>query len=290
MTTFKSYCQIAFLATTLVLVNHALAYQLDEVSAETPEFIKYVNEPGNKALQVSVVRYKPRAGGPQTVDLVGAVHVGDKQYYQDLNALFKTYDKVLYELVAPEGTYIPKGGVESKNMLSSIQTGLKDVLGLSYQMEEVDYTAKHFVHADFTPEEFKQSMEDKGESLFSMAFNLWRASLSQQLSGQSTASDFDLIMALMSSDRQNALKDLMAKELANSDGVMKALEGPEGSTLVAERNKKALYVLRKEMAKDAQSFAIFYGAAHLADFHQRLINDFDMVPVSTRWVDAWKIK
>lgn len=273
-----------------VISSSALALQSSVVE---PEFIQYLDEPNNKALQVSIVRYQPRAGGDQYVDLVGAVHVGDKQYYQDLNKLFKNYDAVLYELVAPEDTYIPKGGIKSEDtsILSSIQMGMKDVLGLTFQMEEVDYTPKHFVHADFSPAEFKASMDNKGESIFSMMFNLWRASMAQQLTGQSTSSDFDLIMALMSSDRQNALKLIMAKELANSDGVMKVLEGSEGSTLVAERNKKALKVLSREMKNaDMQSFAIFYGAAHLSDFHQRLVSDFDMVPVSTRWVDAWKLK
>ena len=197
---------------------------------------------------------------------------------------------MLYELVAPEGTYIPKGGVQDKSLLSNIQSTMKDILGLSFQMEEIDYTPKHFVHADFTPEEFSQSMDEKGESVFSIIFNLWRAGVSQQLTGQSGTSDFDFMMALFAEDRQNALKSLMARELANSEGMMKALEGPEGSTLVAERNKKALRVLKREMANNHQSFAIFYGAAHLPDFHQRLISEFDLVPVSTRWVDAWKLK
>jgi len=273
-------------ALMLTVFTAAQAYQ---AHAETPEFIQYVDEPGNNALQVSIVRYQSRTGGGQTVDLVGAVHVADQQYYQELNDMFKQYDVVLYELVAPEGTYIPKGGMESTGTLSKIQMGLKDLLGLSYQMEEVDYTAKHFVHADFTPAEFQQSMDEKGESIFSMVFNMWRASLSQQLSGQSAASDLELLMALVSSDRQNALKTVMAKELANSTELMQALEGSEGSTIVAERNKKALQVLQKEMAKNAQSFSIIYGAAHLADFHQRLVNDFALVPTSTRWVNAWQL-
>lgn len=275
---------------SLIFINDAVAYQATVVE---PEFIQYIDEPNNRALQVSIVRYQPRTGTGQYVDLVGAVHVGDKQYYQDLNTLFKSYDAVLYELVAPEGTYIPKGGIQSeeKSIISNIQLGMKDVLGLSFQMEEVDYTPKHFVHADFSPAEFKASMDAKGESVFSMIFKLWRASVAQQLTGQATSSDFDLIMALLSSDRQNALKKVMAKELANSDGIMKVLEGPEGSTIIAERNKKALQVLKKEMQNnDQKSFAIFYGAAHLSDFHQRLVDDFDLMPVSTRWVDAWKLK
>jgi len=276
----------------LVCLLMPMAADALQSSIQEPEFIKLNEQPGNKALQVSVVRYKPRMGGEQYVDLIGAVHVGDKQYYQDLNELFKDYDAVLYELVAPEGTYIPKGGGDSdnKSWLSSIQMGMKDVLGLSFQMEEIDYTPKHFVHADFTPEEFSQSMQDKGESVFGMVFKMWRAGLSQQLSGQSTSSDMDLMVALFSSDRQNALKALMAKELVNSDGVLKVLEGPEGSTLVAARNQKALNILKQEMTKDHQSFAIFYGAAHLSDFHQRLVRDFDMVPTSTQWLDAWKLK
>ncbi len=284
------------LTQTIALIAGILIFTVDanalQTSVQEPGFIQLNEQPGNKALQVSVVRYQPRSGGNQYVDLVGAVHVGDKQYYHDLNVRFKDYDVVLYELVAPEGTQIPKGGGDKKNTswLSGIQMGMKDVLGLSFQMEEIDYTPKHFVHADFTPEEFSQSMKDKGESIFGMVFKMWRAGISQQLSGQASASDMDFMMALLSSDRQNALKSLMAKELVNSDGVLKVLEGPEGSTLVAARNQKALRVLRQEMAKNHQSFAIFYGAAHLSDFHQRLVRDFDMVPVSTQWLDAWKLK
>lgn len=278
---------LIFCTLSTLLSSASLAYQMTN---ETPEFIQWVDSPEHKALQVSVMRYQPRTGGDFYVDLVGAVHVGDKQYYQNLNAMFKDYDVVLYELVAPEGTKIPKGGVESKSLLSNIQVGMKNVLGLTFQMEEVDYTPKNFVHADFTPEEFSQSMKDKGESFFSMFFNLWRASVSQQLTGQSSSNDFDLLMALISSDRENALKEIMAQELVNSDGVLSALEGPEGSTLVAARNQKALKVLREQMMNKHQSYAIFYGAAHLPDFHERLVRDFDMVPVSEKWLDAWKIK
>jgi hypothetical protein len=275
---------------TFILLLSPVIVSAYPLEVTDPEFIRLTEQPNHKALQVSVVRYQPRTGGDYHVDLVAAVHVADRQYYQDLNVLFKQYDAVLYELVAPEGTYIPKGGVENKGVLSNIQSTMKDILGLSFQMEEIDYTPKHFVHADFTPAEFSKSMDEKGESIFSIVFNLWRAGVTQQLTGQSGTSDFELLMALFAEDRQNALKSLMARELANAEGMMSVLEGPEGSTLVAERNKKALRVLKREMANNHKSFAIFYGAAHLPDFHQRLMSDFDLVPVSVRWLDAWKLK
>ena len=70
------------------------------------------------AMQTAIVRYVPAKdvvegkrpdSYPMYVDLVGAVHIGDKSYYQDLNRRFRKYDAVLYELVAPEGTQVPLG-------------------------------------------------------------------------------------------------------------------------------------------------------------------------------------
>src|SRR5579885_588658 len=61
------------------------------------------------ALETAVVRYVPRDGAAGiTVDLIAAVHVGDKAYYEALNKQMEQYDVLLYELVAPEGTRIPK--------------------------------------------------------------------------------------------------------------------------------------------------------------------------------------
>ena len=74
-----------------------------------------------EALQTAVVRFVPESGDSEIiVDLIGAVHVGDRLYYQKLNKLFENYDVLLYELVAPEGTVIPKGGKrESTNPLGT---------------------------------------------------------------------------------------------------------------------------------------------------------------------------
>ncbi len=84
-------------------------------------------------LETAIVSFgpaKPDASNVR-VDLVAAVHIADKSYYQELNKRFAGYDAVLYELVAPEGTRIPKGGRKDKragNMLSAMQLGMKDML------------------------------------------------------------------------------------------------------------------------------------------------------------------
>ncbi len=121
-------------------------------------------------MRVAIVRFVPKSGQPDGlyVDLVSAIHVADKAYYEDLNRRFRNYDAVLYELVAPEGTRVPKGGVERNSPVSWLQGSMTKVLGLSFQLDEVDYTAKNFVHADMSPEEFAQSMKDRGETMISI--------------------------------------------------------------------------------------------------------------------------
>ncbi len=279
--------------TTLILVLMLLvsvsthAYQNN---TKEQAYTRIFNDNGSKSLQVAVVRYAPRTGGEHYVDLVGAVHIGDKSYYQQLNEMFKKYDAVLYEAIMPEDGSIPSGGSEEKSGLSSVQSGLADFMDLSFQMDEVDYTGKHFLHADMTPKEFKQSMDNKGESFFSMIFKIMRADYANQLTGNSPVSNFDVFKAMLSSDRENAFRKILATVLLDMDA-LNALEGSEGSTIISERNNKALKVLTKAMKdEDNRSFAIFYGAGHLPDFHEKLVADFDMIPVSTKWLDAWNFK
>ena len=87
-------------------------------------------------MQTAIVRYaaaaplaKPAVSAVQ-VDLIGAVHIADVAYYNQLNERFKQYDALLYELVAPEGTVVERGrGTSNAHPLGAMQNWLKDVLG-----------------------------------------------------------------------------------------------------------------------------------------------------------------
>lgn len=274
----------------LLLLLSIMPVKAFQTNIEEPTFTRILSHQGIKTFQVAIVRYVPRNGGDRYVDLVGAVHIGSKAYYQELNEKFKNYDAVLFEAVMPEGGSIPLGGSQEKSGLSGFQNGMANFLGLSFQMDEVDYTGKHFLHADMTPTEFKQSMDEKGESIFSMVFKLMRADYANQLTGNAPISNFDVFKALLSSNKENEFRKIMATVLLDMD-MLKAIEGSEGSTIIGERNNKALSVLTDAMKNDKnKSFAIFYGAGHLPDFHQKLLSNFDMVPTTTKWVDAWTFK
>jgi hypothetical protein len=242
------------------------------------------------AMEAAIVRFEPadRSGRGPVVDLVGAVHVAEPGFYARLNREFDGYDAVLYELVAPTDTRpAPGQAAASGSPISAVQTSLTKLLNLQFQLDGIDYRQANMVHADMSPDEFSRSMRDRGETVWSMFFRMLGAAMIQQAQDPAGTSDMELLMALVDTNRSLALKRAMAKQFENLGGVMMAIEGPNGSTLVSQRNKKALSVLRRELAAGKRKVAIFYGAAHMPDMAKRLESDFGLKPTSTRWLTAW---
>jgi hypothetical protein len=224
------------------------------------------------------------------VDLVAAVHIAEKTYYDQLNADFAGYDCVLYELVAPTGTKVPKGGAKSTNPISIVQRSMTEVLQLQYQLDAIDYTKNNMVHADMSPEQLSKAMSDKGESVWTIIYRMMLYSLTHQAKSGGKSSDLDLLLALFDPERSQALKRAMAEQFQDMEGSISAIEGPNGSTLISGRNGAALEVLKKEIDAGKRKIAIFYGAGHMPDLQQRLEKDFGLVPVNTRWLVAWDMK
>lgn len=247
-----------------------------------------------KALETNIVRYTaPAEKHPGvTVDLIGAIHVGDKAYYDQLNKLFTEYDAVLYELVAPEGTRIPKEGRPTGNghPVGALQNGLKSMLDLEHQLECVDYTVRNLVHADMSPDEFASKMKERNEGWVQMALRMMGQSAAMQSRESQRGGEARMLLALFARDRQMRLKRIMAEQMADSDGALAALDGPDGgSTIIAERNKKALQVLDREIGGGKKKIAIFYGAGHLPDFDKRLVAERGFERGSERWLTAWAL-
>jgi hypothetical protein len=244
------------------------------------------------ALETAIVHYQlpARADGTRpTVDLIGAVHVGEDSYYTDLNARFTKYDAMLFELVAPEGFELKEGEkLESRSAVGALQNGLKSMLGLEFQLEKVDYSKPNFVHADMSPEEFRDTMKERGESFFTMLLRMMSHSMNMQ-AAQKGPSDLEIIVALLRRDRAR-LKSVMAEQLEGMEDMITAVAGADGSsTIITERNKKALEVLRRELAAGKDHVAIFYGAGHLSDFDARLLKEFGAKRVKHEWITAWDL-
>lgn len=283
-----------FLITPLVALVAVSSYGHEgSQDAAKSEFTRLTRDEDGvpRALEAAIVRYAPidhGSDGP-IVDLVSAVHVAESSYFKELNRRFEDYDLVLYELVAPKGTVIPKGGVkQGGSPVSMLQTTMTKVLDLNFQLNDIDYTASNFVHADMTPDQFSESMQQRGETIFKMFFRMLGHAISQQ--GSAANSDVRLLFALFDKNRALALKRVLAEDFQDVEGSLTAINGPDGSTLITERNKVALQVLRDKIKEGHKKLAIFYGAGHMSDFEQRLRDDFALVPTETIWLTAWNLE
>ena len=243
------------------------------------------------AMETSIVHYVPsdKSRKYPTVDLVSAFHIGEKRYYEELNKAFEKYDVVLYELVAPLGTRVPKGGGNKDSMLSKVQKFMKDTLDLEFQLDQIDYTKPNFVHADMSADDIAKSMSEKGETWVTIITRLMSYSMAQQAKNGGDDGGTELLFALFSKNRPLALKRAIANQL-DMDDSLAALEGPTGSTLISGRNAIALDVLRKQIAAGKRKIAIFYGGGHMPDMDKHLRADFKLIPGEPRWLTAWDLK
>ena len=244
-----------------------------------------------QALQTSIVRYRGKKGSEHAgkiVDLVGVVHIGQREYYDDLNKRLSKYDSVLYELVAPDGTRIrPEDLKKRRSILASMQTGMKDVLNLEYQLEIIDYMAKNFRHADMSPEEFSEDLERRGDSVWKMVARMMGAGLA---SSAATGGDTGMFLALFSNDRSKMMKQTMARQLVDIESVTAGMDDENGdNTLIKGRNAKAFSILKEELNEGKEKIAVFYGAGHLPDMADRLEADFQMQFKRVTWMDAWDL-
>jgi len=245
-----------------------------------------------KAMETAIVRFVGTEGtkyAGRIVDLVGVVHIGQHEYYQDLKKKLAVYDVVLYELVAPDGTRIrPEDLEKRRSLLASMQTGMKDMLNLEYQLEHIDYMATNFRHADMSPDEFMKDLESRGDGLWKMAARMMGAGLATQAA---SGGDAGLLLALLSSDRSMKLKQVMAQQLTDVDAVTAGMDDETGNnTLIKGRNRKAFEVLREELDAGKKTIGVFYGAGHLSDMAERLEEEFGMKPTTTTWLTAWDLQ
>ena len=275
------------LATLAVAQNAATTSGPNSSSGVSTQFARITKDDEGRpgALQLAIVTYVPRDNPDGfSVDLVGAIHIGDRSYYEELNRRFQDYDALLYELVVQEGAALPKEPPKRKGFLSSVQLMLGNLLDLSFQLDEIDYTAYNFVHADLSPQELRRSMIDRDESLYVYFWRLYFAAIKDY------ADDpygIDNMTTMLASGPGYSLKVAFAYELTDFNKFGDVLGGESGSALISARNERALEILRLQFASRKKRVGIFYGAAHLPDMEQRLLHDFGFIHHKTEWIDAW---
>lgn len=276
--------------------------------AKVTNFIRVDEDASAARLQTAVTRYEKDGA---KVDLVGAIHIADKAYYEKLTERFKSYDRLLFEMVggekfangeaaaeAAEAAEKPDkpdepgtadkpedggGKPEKKKDLSGlhrIYDMVAKFLKLTGQTEAIDYRTANFLHADLTMEEFETMQKERKESLLGFAMKA-----NDKAAGAKQPDPAKMLNALLSG-KSDALKLEIVHTLGQGDDQIASLAGE--SVIITDRNKRCLEVMDKEIAAGRKTLGIFYGAAHFPDMEKQLLAK-GYKRVGQEWFTAWDI-
>lgn len=257
-----------------------LSFSPAVLRAEDGEFIRVDEDAKAARLQTAVTRFEKDGA---TVDLIGAVHIADKAYYDSLNKRFEGYEVLLFEMIGGEGVKPgappepDPGKKEKPNALALIYGKAARMLKLVGQVDHIDYRAQNFLHADLTINEFTEKQEERGESI-----------LSFMLSTEQSATQPNPLRLLYAvvSGRADLLKLALIHTLGDGDDQIAAIAGD--NVVIGDRNARCLEVLERELGAGRKKVGIFYGAAHYPDMQRRLMEQ-GFTRTSNEWLTAWNV-
>ncbi len=141
-----------------------------------------------------------------------------------------------------------------------------------------------------TPAEFSADMARRNDGFLSMFARVLGSSIAAQGAPEMAGAEAKMLAALMSTNRTIAIRRVMAEQFESMDVQLSGLADSQGqSTLLTERNRKAMEVLLAQLKLGKRTLGIFYGAAHLKDMDKRLMKDFAATRGNVAWLDAWRL-
>lgn len=276
--------------------------------AEPVEFVRITRDP--RSVQTAITRYE----GPKgvQVDLVAALHVADPDYYHELNRRFRGYDAVLFEGVIDSSRKDPPPPrssdssparappneseqpdepppLEAGHVLTGTQLKLAELLGLSFQLDEIDYGAKNFVHADLSTDEIARSMKKNNETSGGLFLRFLRASLNNAVpmdARTAAAVNVWLLTGEISPKDRLRVKRYLARVVRKANQLVADIGG---TALIDARDGRVIQVLQKQLKQGKKRIAIFYGAGHMDDLDKRLREQLKLKRKSQDWVQSWSL-
>lgn len=211
-----------------------------------------------------------------------------------------------FEAARPEGA-------EAKGL----QRDLADALGLTFQLDGIDYSHPHWRNSDLNVEQIRAALAgepippkrslkpgESGERASPPAdvpasgdrTDAEKAAdmLFGALSGDSfLAKSMGFLVKMMGSSAQGRamIKIVLSDTLCNADAILESQPGAMGElmkVLTVDRNKQVVADLRDVVEDEpgVRSVAIFYGAGHFQDLEQRICDELGYTYESTTWIPA----
>lgn len=196
------------------------------------------------------------------------------------------------ESLSPEEAQEEREEEQAGANLSWLKTLFETMQGslqLEDQMSAVDYGRPNFVHADMSLKQFADMQAAHDEGFLA----LWVKAVKAQWDHPEAMPDkqpgvLQILEILARKDSPVELKRIVGRMFDSVETIMSGVEGPNGTVIIAERNKVALAVLEKQIAAGKKKLGIFYGAAHLKDMQKRLLA-LGFKLEKTEWLTAWDL-
>lgn len=260
-----------------------------DAQRDDTRFLRFVGDGiDGGTLQTADVIFRNDKG--VSVRLVSAVHIGEEAYFKGVQKTLDDSEVVLYEMVKAAGAPAPVRGQRSDSGISRLQHFLKDTLNLSFQLDQIDYTPRHFVHADLDAETFQKMQSARGESFATIMLSALMRSLSNPTAMRSFEDEpVDMLDLMTRPDGERQIKLLLARHLGDIEKEAMGLDMLSGTVILTERNKAVMKVLDQQLKAGKKEIAVFYGGAHMPELADALeIRGFE--PVKTEWRTAWDVK
>lgn len=293
---------------------------------QTEGYIRYSKiRQGRSALEVASKTFANR-DRTKMVSLVGAVHIGDVDYYHRLQSILDGHDVVLFEGVGAISNedltqWTPPTAAEKEaelsgrkhikpnyqrtesasnlDILTTFQTYIGQFLDLSFQKDGLNYLHSWWKPADVSMEELQGLMQQKGVNFFDFLTMAQSNDMEQQANQlySSLLNNFSAI--LLGKPISIAAKETFAELLSTQMAMMDPTQGNSDTKNKSNKLMEILILCRNDKAyqctKDVltvpqvKTVAVFYGAGHNADLERRLIEDgFELY--KEEWLIAWDIK
>lgn len=259
-------------------------------------------KPGNYALRIAVRDYLPLNGRGPRLRLVGAVHIGSRAYYTDIQAVLDQADWVLFEGVSESPADFKRDPAARKK--DHLYTKIADALGLITQFEGIDYRREHFINADLSPRQMLDLLEADiakgGETaVAAKAAKEQFGALTKMMQGGGTGMTGMMVNLMLGViERSPKMRATLLLTLASVDpesdpGMGMGGKGGArlGKLILEDRNQAVIDAIREyiDQLEANRTVAVFYGAAHLRGLEDTLIRRLGYIPAETRWLTAFEV-
>ncbi|MGC8742331.1 MAG: hypothetical protein ACP5T0_00435 [Verrucomicrobiia bacterium] len=279
--------------------------------AEPAPYLKVIRVPQEKVeLQVAVRRLIPNKANSPEIWIVAVSHIGESNYYHNIQSILDKSALVLYEGVGMSNSansikkiHTQKDKFTSSTKTeSSFQEKIADTLGLVFQLDAIDYSKPNFKNCDMSFNQLQRIFTEKktAEKIISTeAVKEWEK-VKDLYTGDSFAVQLMEIAlkVIGSSPKIRAMmKMVFIETLGKVDGDLSQWSGlPEGvkelfQILIRERNKVIIEQLKKELLKKKghRKISLFYGAAHCPDLENQIVKNLNYRPLDQIWFSAMSV-